>query len=138
MGAGPAPSPGPSPSPNPSPNPSLRPSPNPSPTPSPSADQVDYQSLYEETAPPYSACFTEGAWFARGLPDGAQPNSRLLGLSLTLTLALPLALSLPLPLPLTLTLTLTLTLARRPHPTCRRRAHLRTWRQRVNRLRVRV
>ena len=31
---------------------------------------VDYSSLYEETAPAYSACFTEGAWFARGLPDG--------------------------------------------------------------------
>jgi hypothetical protein len=31
---------------------------------------VDYGSLYEETAPTYSACFTEGAWFARGLPDG--------------------------------------------------------------------
>ena len=31
---------------------------------------VDYGSLYEETAPAYSACFTEGAWFARGLPDG--------------------------------------------------------------------
>jgi hypothetical protein len=31
---------------------------------------VDYTSLYPETAPPYSACFTEGEWFARGLPSG--------------------------------------------------------------------
>ena len=31
---------------------------------------VDYASLFEESAPPYSACFKEGAWFARGLPDG--------------------------------------------------------------------
>ena len=31
---------------------------------------VDYQSLFEENAPAYSACFKEGAWFARGLPDG--------------------------------------------------------------------
>ena len=31
---------------------------------------VDYSSLYEETAPLYSACFAVGAWFARGLPDG--------------------------------------------------------------------
>ena len=31
---------------------------------------ADYGSLYEETAPAYSACFTVGAWFARGLPEG--------------------------------------------------------------------
>ena len=31
-------------------------------------DITDYASLYEETAPQYSACFTVGAWFARGLP----------------------------------------------------------------------
>ena len=31
---------------------------------------IDYSSLFEETAPLYSACFVVGAWFARGLPDG--------------------------------------------------------------------
>jgi hypothetical protein len=31
---------------------------------------LDFSPLYETTAPEYSACFTVGAWFRRGLPDG--------------------------------------------------------------------
>ena len=34
---------------------------------------VDYESLYEETAPLYSACFKEGAWYARGLAGSTPP-----------------------------------------------------------------
>ena len=35
---------------------------------------LDFASLDEATAPPYSACFKVGAWFRRGLPDGgAEP-----------------------------------------------------------------
>ena len=40
---------------------------------------MDFQSLYEEKAPAYSACFREGAWFRRGLPvrstAGCSPGS---------------------------------------------------------------
>ena len=35
---------------------------------------VDYSSLYQETAPPYSACFAVGDWFARGLPGPDPPS----------------------------------------------------------------
>ena len=34
---------------------------------------VDYESLYEETAPRYSACFQVGAWYARGLAGPTPP-----------------------------------------------------------------
>jgi hypothetical protein len=34
---------------------------------------VDYESLYEETAPLYSACFKVGAWYARGLAGPTPP-----------------------------------------------------------------
>ena len=34
---------------------------------------VDYASLYEETAPLYSACFQVGAWYARGLAGPRPP-----------------------------------------------------------------
>jgi len=35
---------------------------------------VDYSSLYQETAPQYSACFAVGDWFARGLPGPDPPS----------------------------------------------------------------
>lgn len=35
---------------------------------------LDFDSLYEETAPPYSACFEVGAWFARGVPGPEPPE----------------------------------------------------------------
>ena len=34
---------------------------------------VDYASLYEETAPLYSACFQVGAWYSRGLAGPTPP-----------------------------------------------------------------
>ena len=34
---------------------------------------LDFQSLYEAHAPQYSACFTVGAWFRRGLPSSHTP-----------------------------------------------------------------
>ena len=34
---------------------------------------VDYESLYEETAPLYSACFQVGAWYSRGLAGATPP-----------------------------------------------------------------
>jgi len=36
--------------------------------------KVDYQSLYKETAPMYSACFEEGEWYARGLAGPTPPT----------------------------------------------------------------
>ena len=35
---------------------------------------LDFASLHEETAPPYSACFEVGAWFARGVPGPEPPE----------------------------------------------------------------
>ena len=35
--------------------------------------QVDYSSLYEATAPLYSACFQVGEWYARGLAGPTPP-----------------------------------------------------------------
>ena len=34
---------------------------------------VDYESLFEETAPLYSACFKVGAWYSRGLAGPTPP-----------------------------------------------------------------
>jgi hypothetical protein len=34
---------------------------------------VDYDSLYEDKAPLYSACFVVGAWYARGLAGPTPP-----------------------------------------------------------------
>ena len=34
---------------------------------------VDFSSLYEETAPKYSACFKVGDWFKFGMPPGDKP-----------------------------------------------------------------
>ena len=36
---------------------------------------VDYSSLYQETAPQYSACFAIGEWFAMGLPGPEPPSN---------------------------------------------------------------
>ena len=38
---------------------------------------IDYASLYEETAPQYSACFRVGDWYARGLPGQTLPSDGL-------------------------------------------------------------
>ena len=35
--------------------------------------KLDFASLYEETAPEYSACFAVGDWFRRGLPSQQTP-----------------------------------------------------------------
>ena len=35
--------------------------------------ELDFSALYEATAPQYSACFVEGAWFRRGLPSQTVP-----------------------------------------------------------------
>lgn len=41
----------------------------------PIAIHLDFKSLEEATAPKYTACFTEGAWFKRGFPTPPVPPS---------------------------------------------------------------